>query len=82
MESEHHLVIPESQDGPLMITQVLITGGVVFAPVLMPGAVELDGDSQGWTAKIEKVRPDRVLPSELEALQSLRSEPPPERLFG
>ncbi len=78
MESKHHIVIPESQDGPSEIAEVLIARGVVPGFVLMPCAVEFDPEVQGNTPEIEKVRRLRVLASEFETQHAAVPKPVPE----
>ena len=82
MESKHHIVIPEPQDRPAVLTQVLITSRVVLSAGRVTCTIELHGNPHGCTAKIEEVRPHGMLTAELETLQPPGSQPAPECFLG
>ena len=76
-----HVVVPKSQDSVVMIGKPFVAGNVALVVSVLP-SVDFNDETSFAAHKINRVRPDRLLPNELVSVQPARPQSIPKRSFG
>jgi hypothetical protein len=75
-------IVPESDNPPPAILQIFSSPGVIFQPLRMLPAVELDDQSPLNARKIDNIEPYRMLPAKFTICDIPAAQPKPQTAFG
>ncbi len=76
-----YVVVPEAHDSEPLLTEPRVSLGIANASQMLP-AVDFDDQPRGKTDEVDDVGTDRLLPSELTAGKSMRTQIPPQDALG